>query len=173
MSASIIVFSILFLFIVFLVIDSIKDSKKAVVGNPLFNSTLPKNPEFKEPCYVYTDGKETAEIRKDFAVIGYRISENLVIHDISGKKRTKDFEEAVKIAERFNGTMLNEGDVETLKKNFKKLNDLRAQINEPRLPEGYFWIDGKRKVAITDLIEDSVYFQSFFNIDNPCIILKR
>ena len=170
---TIIIISCFALFIVVLIIDSIKEGPKAIVGNPLFIQPVPPNPAFVEPCYVYTDGKETQEIRKNVAIIGYRIAPNLVLHDISGKNRTKNFEEAVKIAEKFHGTLLNEEDVETLKRNFNKINELRTKIKEPRLPEGYLWIQEKQKVALTDLVEDSPYFQVFFEIDNPCIILKR
>lgn len=159
--------------IALLIYISVLERPKALVGDPLFNKPLKENSDFSEPCYVYSDESESLEIKKNLAIIGYRISPTLVIHDISGKKSTDDFEKAVTFAKDHNGRFLTSSDVNTLKANYAKLNALRLKIGEPRIPQGYFWIDGKNRETIADFAQNDSYFQAFFNINNPCIILKR
>ncbi len=165
---------ILLIFLV-LLLDTLffPPERKQVVGDVFFKKPIPKNKNFIEPCYVYNDGVETKELRHKIPIIGYRIAPDLVIHDMSCKKRTDDFFEAASFAENFGGKLLNQEDVAILKDRLVELNDLRKKIKEPRILEGYFWIEDKTKTSLIDIPEDDVYFQIFYNINNPAIILKR
>jgi len=146
---------------------------KYLVGDPSFDKRIAESPKFKEPCYVYSDGVESSEIRKKVPIVGYRISQNLVIHEISGKKRADNYAMALKILSDVHGSFLTPSDVEVLSENYQKLNKLRFKVCEPRIPEGYFWMEGKNKKALTDVVDKSPYYQIIFNFDNPSIIAKR
>ncbi|MBR6409695.1 MAG: hypothetical protein IKS23_05615 [Alphaproteobacteria bacterium] len=168
------ILALIFFALLFIGAVLIEPKQRVVVGDPSFKERIKNVPAaIVDACYVYNDGVETSEIRESIPIIGYRLSPNLVIHDMSGKRSADEFIKAQVFAHDFNGQLLNNHDVETLKSNLRVLNILREKIGEPAVPEGYFWIEGGKKVPLATFNSSDEGMQNFYNINLPSIILKR
>ncbi len=167
---------LLILLIALLSILALRASRKPniIIGDPFFKEKIKDIPlAIIEAGYVYRDGIETPQIREGIPIIGYRIAPDLVIHDLSGKKRADLFVKAKIFANNNNGELLSEDDAQTLKNSRAVLNKLREDIGEPRLPEGCFWLENGKRAHIADFNESDPWMKSYYNYDLPSIILKR
>lgn len=152
----------------------IRPKPNIVIGDPAFKGKAKKIPlAIIDAGYLYSDGVETSEIRANVPIVGYRIAPALVVHDLSGKKRTDDFSKVKAFAKASNGDFLNDKDVQTLKNGLGTLNKLRQDIGEPPLPEGYFWTEQGNKAVLADFHQNDSSMKVFYNYDQPSIILKR
>ena len=114
----------------------------------LWHGVLPKEVhDFVRPRYVYEDLTETEELTtKHGQIVGYRISPTLVIHSMVG---THYFlSEINEFLRAFGGKLLEKEDIEVLRKNFKKISEMREMAGDTKLPNGYFWA-----MPLSDVIE--------------------
>ena len=106
---------------------------------PLWHGNLPKRvDDYVRPRYVFEDCTESEElITGHGAIVGYRISPTLVIHSMVGKHYF--LSEINEFLRDFGGKLLEKEDLEALRKNFKKVSEMREIAGDTKLPNGYFW----------------------------------
>lgn len=105
----------------------------------LWHGVLPKEVhDFVRPRYVYEDLTETEELTtKHGQIVGYRISPTLVIHSMVGTHYfLSEIDEFIRA---FGGKLLEKEDIDVLRKNFKKVSEMREMAGDTKLPNGYFW----------------------------------
>ena len=105
----------------------------------LWHGTLPeKVDDYVAPRFVYEDTTESENLLTLHGnIIGYRISPTLVIHSMVGKNYF--LSEVNEFLREFGGKLLEKEDLEALRKNFKKVSEMRELAGDTPLPNGYFW----------------------------------
>jgi hypothetical protein len=104
-----------------------------------WHGVLPqKVDDYVKPRYVYEDSTESEELTtKHGAIVGYRIGPSLVIHSMIGTHYFLN--EINEFLYEFGGKLLEKEDIEVLRKNFKKISEMRELAGDTKLPNGYFW----------------------------------
>ena len=105
------------------------------------NLKVPVVNDFVEPRYVYANLKESVEHNPEFGdVIGYRIANDLVIHDMcSNGYMLRDSLNSFEA--KFGAELLDYyKDVPTLLKYFDKINEMREAIGDVCIKVNQFWV---------------------------------
>ena len=141
--------------IAWLLIIKVRKSPELIVGCDDWDGSLPgSEPEFMGPCYVYTDGVESRNIRFKVPIIGYRIAPDLILYVYSAYDLRKS--EILSFCQKRHVLPFTTKDVSTLKKNLKHLNILVTAIEESPLPEEDFWVDVGTGFEIYSLREGKI-----------------
>ena len=113
-------------------------SEDDFLSDSRWQGKVKKATDFNKPRYVYADLTESEKPMTDHGkVIGYRISENLVIHSMVGVNCLKD--EIDGFVRYFGGKLLKGEEVKVFRKNFSTINKMRKNIGDAELPSGLFW----------------------------------
>ncbi|MBR2300234.1 MAG: hypothetical protein IJ870_06680 [Alphaproteobacteria bacterium] len=135
-----------------------------IVGDEHWDGVLPKeSPEFHEPCYVYADGKESAGLRFNIPIIGYRIAPNLIISPLVGYDMP--ICQALQYAIDHHGKVLSEEDRKVLMQNWGAYNALKKDVDDQFLLNGPFWVlKGERMEAFNPIRDVFSSKQSTANV---------
>ena len=108
---------------------------------PVWTGYLPCSvDDFVEPRYVYEDLFESeTPVEGHGWVIGYRISPKLVIHSMVGVNNCWGEDEAYAFAQKYRGSFLEREEVNTLRRKWAKVSQMREAIGDGPLPQDRFW----------------------------------
>ena len=136
-----------------------------------WHGVLPKMVnDYVRPRYVYEDSTESEELTtKHGVIVGYRISPTLVIHSTVGAHYF--LSEINEFLYEFGGKLLEKEDIITLRKNFKKVSEMRELAGDVKLPNGYFW--AKPLGSVIEAVHPILPDQDCETAKIANIILKR